>query len=487
MFQDGFLLDSVAPYNQNPLDPYDPKMTPRSCSTRLVCFLFLGFLAAAQAFGSDDPFRINGKPPTGGIVTTTSELPSADLIESSMLRELSGVLGELSARDFLLLRRSLGGPIEDAELAEPYAVVHMTRSGADPAAIGFFALDEQRVAVRSLADPDAPIFELAISDTHGPITPRDAPAPPTAISNESERRSELAKPYLPSPITLDRATRRARFRANYPDLTRSLESETMQLRLPNGFDATTPTGILIWISPTDDGRPPRIFESVCDELGLICIGIDSNGNNRPLSDRLQLHLDSIETLASRYRIDRERVYLTGMSGGGRCAGILQCAFPDVFAGAVPIVGLDSYHNAPTGERNKRWPARIGKPSPRYFKLLRERRIAAITGSVDFNEPEMRIRRDLMSKDGLQIRLDVIEGMGHTMPTSEQFADALRWVDEPRRDAIAQSRVRAQESLDALALSDPDDPKTREALIEITTIAPWSDPAWEAAVMLGFER
>lgn len=451
------------------------------------CVLLLLALVASNALGVDDPFRVNAKPPTGGIVTRTSEIPSADLMDSPMLRELAGVLGELSTRDFLPLRRALGNPIEDPELSEPYAIVHMTRSGAESVAIGFFHHDDEHVAVRVLSDPMAPAYELPNSALHGPITPPGAASQRPKTENESERRFELAKPYLASTITLDRATRRSRFRANYPELTRSLENESMQVRLPAGFDPSAASGILIWISPSDDGRPPRIFESVCDELGFICIGIDNNGNDRSLSDRLQLHLDSIETLASRYRIDRERVYLTGMSGGGRCSGILQCSFPDVFAGAVPIVGLDSYHNAPTGERNKRWPARIGKPSPRYFKRLRERRIAAITGSVDFNEPEMQIRRDLMSNDGLQIRLDVIEGMGHTMPTSEQFADALRWTDEPRRDAIAESISRAQVALDALRDSDPEDPVTRKALIEITTIAPYSDPAWEAAKMLGFER
>ncbi|MCA9304461.1 MAG: hypothetical protein KC996_10090 [Phycisphaerales bacterium] len=458
---------------------------PRSLCRFLT--LLLMTLGVHPALGADDPFRVDSKPPTGGLVTRTSDSPPTDILGSEMLRALSGVLGELETRDFIPLRRALGKPIESPTLGEPFAVVHMTRSGSDPVLVGFSMLDDGTYAVQALNDPNATVFSMDPATLGAPISP-PAPEPRLPASDsEDELRFELAKPYTASPITLDTKTRRSRFRANYPDLTREIGNETMQVRLPKGFDPDAPSGILIWICPGDDGRPPRIFESICDELGLICVGIDHNGNTRPLTDRLQNHLDSIETLASRYRIDRERVYLTGMSGGGRCSGILQCSFPEIFAGAVPIVGLDSYHNAPTGEGKKYWPARIGKPSPRWFSLLKERRIAAITGSVDFNEPEMQIRQDLMTKDGLQVRLDVIEGMGHAMPTSEQFAEALRWVDEPRRDAMAEALARAQEQLDATRDADPGDPKVRESLIGITTIAPWTQPAWEAAELLGFRR
>ena len=70
-----------------------------------------------------------------------------------------------------------------------------------------------------------------------------------------------------------------------------------------------------------------------------------------------------------------------------------------------------------------------------MNLLKNRRIAGITGSADFNEPEMTIRQGLLKRDGIEMRLDVIEGMAHTMPTADQFTSALLWVDEPRRESI----------------------------------------------------
>jgi dienelactone hydrolase len=239
-----------------------------------------------------------------------------------------------------------------------------------------------------------------------------------------------------------------------------------------------------------NGQIPRIFHEACDELNLIAIGVDNNGNARELTDRLQTHLDSIATIQAHYRIDPRRVYVTGMSGGGRCSSILQLAFPDVFMGAVPIVGLDSYHRTPTGSEGKYWPERLAKPAARWFRLLKHRRFAAITGTMDFNAPEMRTRTQQMKQDNINIRLDIIEGMGHTMPSSEQFHEALKWVDELQQEQIKAAADEAKRALDNFLKRSKGglatDTKDRIVLIQITIDAPWSEAAWEAARLLGIE-
>jgi len=161
--------------------------------------------------------------------------------------------------------------------------------------------------------------------------------------------------------------------------------------------------------------------------------------------------------------------------------------PDLFAGAVPIVGLDSYHDAPTGRGTTRWPARFGKPLPAVFKVLETRRIAAITGDMDFNEPEMRIRTDLMKQDGIDIRLDTVPGMAHTLADAARFRDALRWVDEPRREQIQRGGAEAMALLAKVPPGPATDPAVRAALIEVIRAGPWSDAAWAAAERLGHSR
>jgi dienelactone hydrolase len=245
--------------------------------------------------------------------------------------------------------------------------------------------------------------------------------------------------------------------------------------------------VLVWISPTPDGRIPDTIAPACDLLGLIAIGVDNNGNQREITDRLQNHLDSIETLAQHANIDRQRIYLTGMSGGGRCSGILQLAFPDYFAGAVPIVGLDTYHNAPTGQAGKFWPRRLSRPSGPIRKQLEDRRIRSITGNADFNEPEMTLRTQLLQDDDIEAQIDVIEGMAHTMPNPEHFTSALIWVDEPRHEGIEQSRNEAAAILKETQEQDASIPAVRRRLIEVLRLVPHTDQAWQAAERLGYPR
>ncbi len=125
-----------------------------------------------------------------------------------------------------------------------------------------------------------------------------------------------------------------------------------------------------------------------------------------------------------------------------------------------------------------------------MRLLRDRRIAGITGTTDFNEPEMSIRQGLLERDGIEMRLDVIEGMAHTMPTAEQFSDALDWVDGPRRTTMVEEFKEAKGKLaiylDTFGDTAPTTRAGRKSLIEIITLAPWTEPATNACRLLGYE-
>lgn len=456
---------------------------------RCALIAFSTQLALAQQAPTQDPFRIEGKPPTQGCLTVGSHAAKTDLAESPMLRELANIAGLLDAKSINHLRRSLS-PI--APLDPDYTTVGMlriTRGSAD--------------ADLTIARQPGGGLVVVAPETQNQCYPLDpevfAALPLNRAMLEGIEQNDPSRAAgsdrfglssIESPAVLDTKTRRVRFKHRYPELTRTLEDERMRIRLPRSQTTDVLPGILVWISPTPNGQIPRIFHDACDELNLIAIGVDNNGNTRELTNRLQNHLDSIATVQAHYRTDTRRVYVTGMSGGGRCSSILQLAFPDIFMGCVPIVGLDSYHRTPTGAEGKYWPERLAKPAARWFRLLKDRRIAAITGTMDFNAPEMRTRSQQMKADKINIRLDIIEGMGHTMPSSEQFLDALRWVDELQQERIDTAAAEAQTGLDNYRKRSNGglaaDPKSRRVLIQITIDAPWSDAAWEAARLLGIE-
>ncbi|MFK7758618.1 MAG: hypothetical protein AB8C13_01580 [Phycisphaerales bacterium] len=457
-------------------------------------------VANAQLKPQSSPYSIEGKPATQAVLTIGSRPSPSDIARSPMLRELANIAAVWDAKDLSKLRRSTGSPFL---IAEPYSVLgtlELSRTSSSTY-VSIITLDGE-------ADPDSDqqplLYILTISQDeawahrispevlgHIPVNERMLRSIQYKDPHRSVGQGVYTQPYFESPTILDTKVIKSRIRQRYPDLTRTLSEENLRVRTPrpSAGDDQLP-GILVWISPTPNGQIPQTLHDACDELNLIAVGADNNGNPRSLTDRLQIHLDSITTIQTHYQTDPRRVYVTGMSGGGRCSSILQLAFPDIFMGAVPIVGLDSYHRTPTGAPNRYYPERLSKPSARWMRLLKDRRFACITGSMDFNEPEMQTRSAQMKKDKLKIRLDVIDGMGHTMPSPAQFTDALTWVDELQSKRISRAQEQAAQDLES-CLSRYEDPaedlKARTLLIQITIDAPWSLPAYEAARILGFEQ
>lgn len=461
---------------------------------RLLLTLFLIALISVPGHANDEqpsisiddkPLQIDGRVPTAGALTRSAETIPSDVLDIEMLKPLIGLIGTLEPRELVSINR-LARPTDDDVHAEPIAYLHFSR-GQKEGTLSIHSYDDEHWLLLSVDDKQRRwTLRHEVFDRLGITFAAARSADRFAATNEA-MAIELPTPHTQSPIVLDPKTVRSRIRISLPRLERELSTETFRVRLPRDYNPQSPVGVLIWISPTPDGRIPSIFEPICDELGLIAVGVDNNGNKRPITDRLQNHLDSIETLAEHAFLDRERIYLTGMSGGGRCSGILQLCFPELFAGAVPVVGLDTYHNAPTGTPGQYWPKRLGKPNGPTMKMLKERRIRSITGSADFNEPEMTLRTKLLQDDGIDAQIDIIEGMAHTMPSDDQFGSALRWVDEPRREAIAQAQLEAKRILDETQDQDESIPAVRLRLIEVMELLPNSDWAWQAAARLGYKR
>ncbi|MFG0246002.1 MAG: hypothetical protein ACF8MF_08150 [Phycisphaerales bacterium JB052] len=448
-----------------------------------------GYAAQPSISVENKPMQIEGRVPRSGLITSSPEPIPEGIEEIEMLRDSLGLIDVLEPKAFSAINRIADQIDPDTPIVQYHdtpVYLHIRR-GTQSAVLAMHRPDDDTLLI---LDPAAPqrrwTIRRDVFDRLG--INLDQPKPRDMFAATTDALTlELPQPHAESSIVLDPGTVRSRIRQNFPRLTRVLGEENFRVRLPSNYDPTAPAGILVWISPNENGRIPTIFEPICDELGLIAIGVDNNGNQREITDRLQNHLDSIETLAQHANIDRQRIYLTGMSGGGRCSGILQLAFPDHFAGAVPIVGLDTYHNAPTGNGNQYWPKRVGKPSGANLRRLKERRIRSITGTADFNEPEMTRRTTLLQEDGIDAQIDVVEGMAHTMPSPEQFSTALRWVDERRRQTMEDAKQQAEAILRETRDLDPAVPAVRRRLIEAMQLLPYSDLAWQAAQRLGYTQ
>jgi hypothetical protein len=312
-------------------------------------------------------------------------------------------------------------------------------------------------------------------------------APPSPLG----RTTALPGPYRGSPIILDTATIRARLNGGrptqLPETERYLPEEQFFVRLPTGYSPRHPAGLLVWIDAGTAGAPPADFDAAADALGLVMIGAADAGNARLATDRYQLGLDAVATAARRFHIDTSRVYASGISGGGRITSGLVACFPDIFTGAVPIVGVNAYEPVPLGD-GRFIVAGFLKPETARFRLLRERRIAAVSGPLDFNYREIVSAVRIFQRDGLDARLFEYEDMAHTLPTADRFTEAITWVDAPHAAANAAAAADADKQLGAYLLRFDELPiksDTQRRLLErITVTAPWSPAAWRACELLG---
>jgi predicted esterase len=430
----------------------------------------------------EDPLRVDGLPPSAVFISTGQDPGVVEYWETPMLGQLAGVVRILEPADLVRLRRGLR-PTEPGETdaASPRGILHLLR-GRSQAEFRVMALPGRNLHILVGADGRSWAFADSVLARSGVDWDRTSWSP-----RPSDPGVRISRNGTAAPFELDPATVRRAFRTSYPLLKRHAPQEIIHLRPPRSHRLERPAGVVVWIGPTGDGRWPPAYETVFDELGLIVVGADRTGNDRPITDRLQVLLDAVHAAREAWLIDEQRIYAAGYSGGGRCASLLTLRLPELFAGSVSIAGLDSHHNAPTGGPGEHWPARLGKPLEPTLRLLRQRRIAAIVGDLDPNLAETTARIDLLRADGIPVQLSTVPNHAHALVSVEQFAQALRWVDEPIRFTRERAASEAEHMWKDHSGADPSEPQGRAALIAVIRKAPWSEAAWKAAERLGYPK
>ncbi|MEY4939815.1 MAG: hypothetical protein RIQ93_1550 [Verrucomicrobiota bacterium] len=127
----------------------------------------------------------------------------------------------------------------------------------------------------------------------------------------------------------------------------------------------------------------------------------------------------LEEVAKRYRVDRDRVYLTGHSMGGTGAAYLALHHPDLFAAAAPLAAAYSFP----------WLARNAATVPFLW----------ISGAKDsdFYMRGVLVGVERMLKFGGPVTLEVLPGEGHRGPVQD-FHRVFAWLVARKRDPHPQS-------------------------------------------------
>ncbi|QDU28676.1 hypothetical protein ETAA8_37790 [Anatilimnocola aggregata] len=197
-----------------------------------------------------------------------------------------------------------------------------------------------------------------------------------------------------------------------------------ELFVPQKFDSAKPAPLILFISPSKQPTGLAQWRAVCEAHGAIFASPYNAGNECDTRERVRIVLDVLDDVRRRYKIDPDRTYLGGFSGGGRIACAIAFSLPEYFGGVIPVCAAGEL-------RDESW--------------LRQRvqarlSVAHLTGETDFNRGEIeRFRAPLLADVGVRSKTWMVDGLGHSIPGAKHLDAAYRWLDEglPARQKFAQ--------------------------------------------------
>jgi predicted esterase len=191
------------------------------------------------------------------------------------------------------------------------------------------------------------------------------------------------------------------------------ENIEWQMYVPPTYDRGTPAGLLVYVSPTQSGEIPRSWSAVLDRHNVIWIAANRSGNDENVARRILLALLAPTAARKHYAIDAERIYISGLSGGGKTASMIAADQAQLFRGAIYNCGVEVWDS----------------DEPLQLDQMRQNRYVFVTGTYDQAlEPTKRAYR-VYRKAGVEnSKLMVIRHMTHRNPDSYEFEEALQYLD-----------------------------------------------------------
>jgi predicted esterase len=182
-----------------------------------------------------------------------------------------------------------------------------------------------------------------------------------------------------------------------------------RVRVPQ---AQAPSGILVFVKPVDSGELPAGWAATLDQRNLIWVAADDFGNERLSAQRVLVALMALKLVQNTQAFDAKRVYIGGMSGGGRIASQIITRFPQRFAGALYVVGADFW-----------------MPTEPLKSQVTAKRYVFITGAKDFNLRDMKsVYGKYRAAGAKQALLMNLPALGHEYPQPEELGKAIDFLD-----------------------------------------------------------
>jgi predicted esterase len=186
-----------------------------------------------------------------------------------------------------------------------------------------------------------------------------------------------------------------------------------EVRVPENYSAESPPGIVVYVSPLRSGALPPEWTRVMDESNLIWISANKAGNRVIVSERTLKAVLALNAIQQEYVLDDSRIYVAGLSGGGKMASMIAIHYADTFDGGLFICGVKS------------WTV----DEPEHFEAIKSNRYVFLTGEHDQALATTKSVYHRYKDAGVpQIQLVVVKGMGHANPEQREFRQAIEFLD-----------------------------------------------------------
>jgi hypothetical protein len=151
---------------------------------------------------------------------------------------------------------------------------------------------------------------------------------------------------------------------------------------PHGY------ALLVFVPPWQEATVPQRWTLALDRHGMIFISAANSGNTADVLDRREpLALLAAYNIMQRYRVDPDKIYIGGFSGGSRVAMRIALGYPDLFHAALLDAGSDPIGNA-----------QIPLPPAELFSQFQDStRLVYATGQHDDDH----LDKDVHSRDSMQ--------------------------------------------------------------------------------------
>jgi len=181
--------------------------------------------------------------------------------------------------------------------------------------------------------------------------------------------------------------------------------QSYALYLPSGYAADKKWPMLYAFDPAARGKlPVTLFKDAAEKFGYIVVGSNNSQNGMQVAGIVKtLWADT----HARFKIDDQRVYTTGFSGGARVALAVALGYSGQVAGVIAC--------------SAGFPASAA-PAPGLAFV-----VFATTGTEDFNFPEVQQLKRKLEALGVRNHLEVFAG-GHDWPPADLCAQAIRWME-----------------------------------------------------------